>query len=348
MMDTSKFGNLYTQPTGSPTRVPSSGGGGGANAPILGGTAGSYMGGGQNTGGDPAYTNTGGAGGGGGINYNDPYAGGTMGMANVKTPAEWDWAIEQYKNAFNGGGGVNVPLPKEWRTGMNTLSGMAETGMPVDITGWWDAQQPVFATQLADYAKQAAEEAGLAGTRWSSPLQRNIVDFTQRGYDQLTAEAMARQMEADESARSRMIEGANSMLPYMKYKSDLGRANADARWAGLGGAVDLATQKYWAPLAIAGAMGSAGNNLYQQQANQNQELSNPSWVPGATGALSQAELAGRNPSFSENMLGVGGQLLSYANRGGRTAGAGSAFGSMPSPASWGSVASNPDFIPGLM
>lgn len=238
------------------------------------------------------------------------YSSYNMGTTSIQTPAEWDWAKKLYMGYANGAG--NVKLPEQWTTGANTLTQMTETGMPTDISAWYQEQLPVWQQQNADESMRLAELAGVGGTRWGTPLQRNILDYATRSANELNAQAMGKQLEAEEAARQRQIEAANQLLAYTKYKSDLARSNASARFAGIGEALNLANQQYYAPLTIANAIGSMGNNLYSQQSNQLNSIQNPAWTSGAINALNSANQGYYSPSASENLLGIAGSLLPYA------------------------------------
>lgn len=257
----------------------------------------------------------------------NPYSSYTMDKTSLQTPAEWDWAMNMYKNYANGAG--NVKLPETWNVGSNTLTQMTETGMPTDINAWYQEQLPVWQQQNQDESMRLAELAGVGGTRWGTPLQRNIVDYATRSANELNAQAMGKQLEADEAARQRQIEAANQLLAYTKYKSDLARSNASARFAGIGEALNLATQKYYAPLTIAAALGSQGNSIYNQQSGQAEQITNPSWLQGAQGALASSPTQQYAPSFAENMLGLAGSTLPYTKWFG---GGGSSIGTTPTPA----------------
>jgi len=103
-------------------------------------------------------------------------------------------------------------FPPEWGLAGMTLADMTETGMPVDINAYAKAQLPMLQTQMSDWSKQAAEEAGLAGTRWSTPLQRNITEQANRLAQTYGADIAGKWLESQEAARGRQMGGAQGLM----------------------------------------------------------------------------------------------------------------------------------------
>jgi len=103
-------------------------------------------------------------------------------------------------------------FPPEWGLAGMTLADMTETGMPVDINAYAQSQLPMLQTQMSDWAKQASEQAGLAGTRWSTPLQRNITEQANRLAQTYGADIAGKWLQSQESARGRQMEGAGGLM----------------------------------------------------------------------------------------------------------------------------------------
>ena len=103
-------------------------------------------------------------------------------------------------------------FPPEWGLAGMTLADMTETGMPVDINAYAKAQLPMLQTQMSDWAKQASEQAGLAGTRWSTPLQRNITEQANRLAQTYGADIAGKWLESQEAARGRQMGGAQGLM----------------------------------------------------------------------------------------------------------------------------------------
>jgi len=247
----------------------------------------------------------------------DPYASFTMPQQIFNAPGmdQWSRAADLY-------GYASAPqaAPTAWGTAENAYNQMLPGGQPVDVTGWWNAQQPVFQTQMSDYAKQAAEQAGMGGMRWSSPLLTNIAEQTGRGLQNLTADFAGRQISADEAARQRMMESMTGLSNLGQGQANLGLANTANMFTGAGGLANIGSLQFQAPMQAAQALQNSGNQMFNQQSNMMNQMYNPPWMQGALQASGQSAYGTPQtyqPSFGENMLGIAGQLLPYANFGGQ-------------------------------
>ena len=247
----------------------------------------------------------------------DPYASFTMPQQTFNAPGmdQWSRAADLY-------GYASTPTanPAAWGTAQNAYNQMVGGGQPVDVTGWWGAQQPVFQTQMSDYAKQAAEQAGMGGTRWSSPLLTNITEQTGRGLQNLTADFAGRQIAADEAARQRMMESMTGLSNLGQGQVGLDQANMARMMQGAGGLAGIGSLQFAAPMQAAQALQQSGNNMFNQQSNMMNQMYTPPWMQGALQASGQSAYGTPQtyqPSFGENMLGIAGQLLPYANFGGQ-------------------------------
>jgi hypothetical protein len=73
-------------------------------------------------------------------------------------------------------------------------------------------------------------------------------------------------------------------------------------------------------MQAAQALQNSGQNMYNQQNAMLQGMYTPPWMQGAMGAA-QGSAYGTpqtyQPSFGENMFGIAGSLLPYANFGGQ-------------------------------
>ena len=252
----------------------------------------------------------------GAYNPADPYASFTMPAGQFNAPGmnQWDKAAELY-------GYASAPqsAPTAWGTSENAYNQMlGGGGQAVDVTGWWNAQQPQFQTQMSDMAKQAAETAGMGGMRWSSPLATNIADQTSRGLQNLTADFAGRQISADEAARQRMMESMGGLANLGQGQANLGLANTQNMFQGAGGLAGIGDRQFNAPMQAAQALQQSGQNMYNQQNAMLQGMYTPPWMQGAM-AASQGSAYGTpqtyQPSFGENMFGIAGSLLPYANFG---------------------------------
>jgi hypothetical protein len=225
--------------------------------------------------------------------------------------------MDQWTKAADLYGYASTPTasPTAWGTAETAYNKMVGGGQPVDVTGWWNAQQPQFQTQMSDMAKQAAETAGMGGMRWSSPLMTNIADQTSRGLQNLTADFAGRQIAADEAARGRMMESMTGLSNLGQGQVGLDQANMERMMQGAGGLAGIGDRQFAAPMQAAAALQNSGQNMFNQQTNSVNQQYNPPWMQGALQASGQSAYGTPQtyqPSFGENMFGIAGQLLPYS------------------------------------
>jgi hypothetical protein len=65
---------------------------------------------------------------------------------------------------------------------------MAQTGKPTTAEPWYAAQKKVVERDIMEAIKEANEQAGLAGLRWSTPLARSAQDIAGKYMTQLGAD----------------------------------------------------------------------------------------------------------------------------------------------------------------
>jgi len=186
---------------------------------------------------------------------------------------------------------VPFPYPSELQTAGNVLSRFAY-GLPTDTSRWWEAEQPVLERKISDLAKQQAEQFGLAGLRWSTPLQRNITDITGRETANLWADLAEKQLGLTEAAKNRGMQAAMA-LPGIAQQ----RFNMPMQWA----------QQLF-------GMGTGMQNIYQNAlGRQYQDFlrmapeSNP-WIRTAMSFLglpSNMAPVQYSPSLMSQILGLG-------------------------------------------
>jgi hypothetical protein len=137
-------------------------------------------------------------------------------------------------------------MPPEWTQASSTLRGFSKTGNPVDIPDQWGnvtnnanrmwntggmatdtSDAYMKAKQVAerdtqDSIKQAIEQAGLTGNRWSSSMGRTASDIAGKNMAQLGSDFAGQAMSAQEAARQRQMS-ANEQL----YGAGAGYAGLD-------------------------------------------------------------------------------------------------------------------------
>ena len=124
--------------------------------------------------------------------------------------------------------------PSQWGEASDFWSKMLETGMPTDISPWWKSQQQAAGQQIERSGKEAAEQFGLGGMRYSTPLGQQLG----RIGAETTASIMPRYWElgmgAQEAARGRQMGAAQNLWgaggDYARLPMEVGE-----RMLGMGG-----------------------------------------------------------------------------------------------------------------
>ena len=107
--------------------------------------------------------------------------------------------------------GMPYQQPWQWGQASDVASQFAQNGAPVDYSSWWEAQQPVLQRTISDQSKQQAEQAGLGGSRWSTPLQRNISDIAGRETANTFGQFMGMDLQGQEMAKQRQQQAINQL-----------------------------------------------------------------------------------------------------------------------------------------
>ena len=66
------------------------------------------------------------------------------------------------------------PYPSQWGEASDFWSKMLETGMPTDVEPWWKAQKEAAGVEIGRAGREAAEQFGLGGMRYSTPLGQQL------------------------------------------------------------------------------------------------------------------------------------------------------------------------------
>ena len=232
---------------------------------------------------------------------------------NFKYPTQWADAEDVYKRYAGGG----YKTPDAWTMGQGVLGQMAQTGNPVDVQGWWDAQQDPTKTYLSDMTKELAEQAGVGGVRFSTPLQRNIADQSRRAIENLTAGMADRHIAAQEAARGRQLGATGQLFQYGSGMAGLESDAANRAMAAAGGLGNLGSMYFNAPMQVAGQMANQGSMMQQQRNQQLQQMQNNPWQQGllqylmsSGGGVPQMY----QPSFLEQMLGAAAYAAPYLRK----------------------------------
>jgi len=170
---------------------------------------------------------------------------GTPYSGSFPYPEQWGTAGDVYKNFAYGD---PTQVPQEWETASGAMTPMAQTGMPTTQGEWWEAMQPVVQRSIEDQAKESAEQFGLGGLRYSTPLQRNITDIAGREMAQLGAQWTDRELQAQEAARQRQLQASGLLGTLGGGIAGLGESARDRALASAGGLSQLGQQYFNAPM----------------------------------------------------------------------------------------------------
>ena len=124
-------------------------------------------------------------------------------------PSQWNTASNVLQDMANTGG--YVPAPDEWYGASYGANQMAQGGMPTDVDPWYQKAKEVSDYDTQEAIKQAMEQSGLTGNRWSSGAQRTAADIGGKYASQLGANYAQQTMAAQEAARGRQ-QGAYDQL----------------------------------------------------------------------------------------------------------------------------------------
>lgn len=129
---------------------------------------------------------------------------------------------------------TNFPYPEAWKTAGDVFTQMAETGMPTDISDWWKSQQTKAGYDITRAGKEAAEQFGLGGMRYSTPLGQQIGRIGAETTAGIMPEYWRLGAGMQEAARGRQLAGAGGL---MGLGGEMGRFPMEVgeRMLGMGG-----------------------------------------------------------------------------------------------------------------
>lgn len=181
-----------------------------------------------------------------------------------------------------------IPMPQEWGEASDFFANMLQTGKPTSSADWYTQAKQQAGYDVENAIKQAAEQAGLSGMRWSTPLGATAQRIGAESAAGLGTQFAQQQMSALEAARARQMQvgvGLQGMGQYMtQYPMQLA-----------GQAAGLGQQMY-------GMDQNAISQIFQQFSRMTPEQ-NP-WLQSALG---MASIPGQAQTYQPSWLT---QLLS--------------------------------------
>jgi hypothetical protein len=190
-----------------------------------------------------------------------PAGGYNMDNSGFNYPTEWGNLASGWKDFGN----TKVSTPSSWQVGMDALNPMAQSGQPVSSDPWWAATQDVTNRTIQDQIKAAAEQAGMGGTRWSTPLGYTAQDIAGK-YGEQAAQAWAdREMQAQEAAKARQLEATGQLFNYGQGQYQMTQDALKRRAQMLAGIGNLGAEKAQLALQVANQMYGMGSGMQDQQ-----------------------------------------------------------------------------------
>jgi hypothetical protein len=102
--------------------------------------------------------------------------------------------------------------PSQWGEASDFWSKMLETGMPTDIEPWWKSQQQAAGVQIERAGKEAAEQFGLGGMRYSTPLGQQLGRIGAETTAGIMPQYWGMGMQAQEAAKGRQMGAAQNLF----------------------------------------------------------------------------------------------------------------------------------------
>ena len=128
----------------------------------------------------------------------------------------------------------NFPYPEQWKTASDFWTKMVESGgMPTDIEPWWQAQQEKTRYGIERAGKEAAEQFGLEGMRYSTPLGQQLGRQASEAWAGIAPQYWGMGAGMQEAAKGRAMTGAGALMgvgsEYGRFPMEVGE-----RMMGLG------------------------------------------------------------------------------------------------------------------
>ena len=186
-------------------------------------------------------------------------------FGSLAYPEDWTNYGNYLKNFMSGGANIGRPGIWDWTEG--GIRGMGASGMPVDVSGIYEAMKPISNRYLEEQGKELAEQFGVGGARYSTPLQYNLIRETERMGENMALQQAQAQIAADEAARGRMMGAYGLGMNLGQGDVGLGLANVGNQMNALGQYGNYANTMLNFPLQLATTMDQLGQSWYGQQQN---------------------------------------------------------------------------------
>lgn len=102
--------------------------------------------------------------------------------------------------------------PSQWDEASDFWSQMLRTGMPTDIEPWWQAQQEKTKYGIERAGKEAAEQFGLGGMRYSTPLGQQLGRLGSEAWAGIAPQYWGMGAGMKEAAKGRQMGAAQGLM----------------------------------------------------------------------------------------------------------------------------------------
>jgi len=177
-------------------------------------------------------------------------------------PSQWGTASNTLTGFANGQYNTNVPT--QWNQATDFSNQMMQTGMPTNTSAAYEAAKASGQYDVQNAIKQAAEQAGLGGMRYSSPMAAQAQNISGQYATNLANQYAQQAMSAEEAARQRQLSAASQMYQLGGGTAGLTQQNALNALTAAGGLGSLGGQYAQLPMTAAQTASNMGSNLYGQ------------------------------------------------------------------------------------
>jgi hypothetical protein len=185
-----------------------------------------------------------------------------VGQRGLPTSASWQSNLGSNLASMTVETGLATQDPAAWLQALQTAGSMADSGLSVDQDPWYQQAKEVAQRDITRSIQEAAEQAGLSGMRWSTPMGRQAQDITAERMGEVGLEWTNRELAAQEAARQRMLEGSSQLFNIGQGQAGLDEAAAGRQIQGTSQLLQAGEAERAAQEAARQRMLTANEQLY--------------------------------------------------------------------------------------
>ncbi|MEE9510429.1 MAG: hypothetical protein V3V81_08045 [Candidatus Bathyarchaeia archaeon] len=192
-----------------------------------------------------------------------PSFGTTTPQTGLQMPSPWIQGMAGTQQAMQTG--LPTQMPNIWGNLGGLATQMATTGAPTSQDPWYQQAKQVAGRDIASSIGQAAEQAGLKGMRWSSPLARQAQEIAARRMGEVGLEWTGRELGALEAARGRQLQAMPLMQQVGAGQAGLSEAARQRQFGALPLQLQFGQAVGQYPMDVAQRAMQMGGTMQQQQ-----------------------------------------------------------------------------------